>query len=168
MKNKKLIVLILTFFSLKLIGQVIPPSNRFVKYLYQNRSSIRMDNEIIKDKDFIINIPYAQKSVITHVGNMFTHILEFENRKAVVIIYSPLFIYNENVKEYNCDYKLFKNYLHKYNIDSIKNKFRLRRIKRFGIKIDKDKCFIVAYVNISKKEVDLFNYTLDSFNFPAR
>jgi hypothetical protein len=135
--------------------------DRFVDFVNVNKTSIGMHEVTIKDKGFRLRIPNCLKSNESRISYYFFQNLKFSNNQRILTLYVPnkKYVLNKTTNAYS--YKEFINQVEQLDIlEEIKD-VEFMKNKYFNIKL-LDGNFFIMYVNIQEKNIDNFNYSINS------
>lgn len=135
----------------------------FVNFTNNNKTGIKRDNETIKDKEFMLKIPNCLTKQQNKISHCFFQKLMFKNNQEIIAIYLPDNKY-KTTKKANFYYRDdFKKIL--LELDILKEVEDISFIKNrcFNILLLDDNFFIM-YINVKNKNVDDFNYSINSIN----
>lgn len=135
----------------------------FVKFTNSNKTNIKKDNEVIKDKGFTMEIPNSLIAQENSISYRFLQSLKFKNEQKIVIIYIPdkKYVLNKNINTYsNVE---FINQLKELDIFQEFKEVKFMKNRYFNI-ILLEHNFFVMYLNVQERNIDDFNYSIKSLN----
>lgn len=98
------------------------------------------------------------------ISGSFIDEFDYPQNKKVIFIYYAGYLKNliENKQELNLDYRRFETLCSENGINDELEKTRIKRSRRFGMKVLKDGHFVAIYLNVPEKQVEMFNHSLNS------
>lgn len=142
-------------------GKMLP----FVEFVNQNKTSIRLDEEVIDDKKFALKIPQGLINWGTEISNCFVQILDFKNDSKIVLIYLPNRDSSMEFKSQVVSYKKFKQICEMENIMEYMSKITLMPRRCYGLNKLERGCFYAIYLNVKKRDANAFEYSINSIQF---
>ncbi|MNK05231.1 hypothetical protein D3C87_231080 [compost metagenome] len=134
----------------------------FIEFKNENKTTIKRDNEVINDKKFTLQIPSSFKENRIKISNIFLQDLKFNNDERLIFLYIPDKKYKLE-KNRNYSYKEFINELNRLNLVHELDDFNFVKNRNFGLRLLENN-FFVMYVNIKKKNIDNYKYSINSIN----
>lgn len=135
----------------------------FVKFTNSNKTNIKKDDEVIKDKGFTMEIPNSLITQENRISYYFLQSLKFKNEQKIVTLYIPnkRYVLNKNISIYsNVE---FINQLKELDILQEFKEVKFMENRYFNIVLLEDN-FFVMYLNVQKKNINDFNYSIKSVN----
>jgi hypothetical protein len=139
-------------------------NEKFVEYVNDNKTTMRLDAEVVKDKDFKLQIPFGLQKSQVKVSNCFLHILNFNNDEKIVLLYMPDRKNTADNQSFSLSYADFKSLCIKENILENIESISMLENRRFGINRLNNVGFYAIYLNIKRNEVSAFNYSINSIS----
>ena len=133
----------------------------FVKFVNENKSTIKRDGEIIKDKNFNLQIPNSLSEKKIKISSYFLHDLKFDKKQKIVLLYTPDKKFHSEKKALDLSCEDFEKELNKLEIQYELESVKFNKNRRFGI-ILLDVNFFVMYINVKSKNVKDYNYAINS------
>ncbi len=135
----------------------------FVKFTNSNKTNIKKDDEVIKDKGFTIQIPNSLITQENSISYYFLQNLKFKNEQRIITLYIPdkKYILNKKISTYSS--VEFINLLKELNILQELKEVKFMKNRYFNITLLEDN-FFVMYLNVQEKKIDDFNYSINSIN----
>lgn len=133
----------------------------FVKFVNNNKTGIKKDNEVIKDKGFTMEIPNSLITQDNSISYYFLQSLKFKNEQKIITLYIPdkKYVLNKNINTYsNVE---FINQLKELNILQETKEIKFMKNRYFNIML-LDNNFFVMYINVQEKNINDFNYSIKS------
>lgn len=135
---------------------------KFITYMNDNKTFIRYDTEIIKDKDFNLQIPEGLQKSKVSINNCFLHILDFKKDQKIIILYIPNSKNLLKEQTLNISFLDFQKLCTKESDLEKIGKIRIIKNRRFGMNKLKKIGLYVIYLNIPANKIGAFNYSIKS------
>lgn len=136
-------------------------SIKYIEFTNRNTKNIKIDKQIIKDKDFEMKIPNSLEKHIIKVSYFFSQHLVFKKGERILIIYIPnkSFLLEKMKEVYTI--KEFQNLLEQLDIVHEIGDVKLKENRYFNIRL-LEKNFFIMYLNVYERDVQDFNFSINS------
>ncbi|MDM1046619.1 hypothetical protein HX004_08420 [Myroides sp. 1354] len=122
----------------------------------------KADDDLFYDKGFNINILNTMKKNSKVISYYFLNELVFDSEQRIVSLYIPNGQISGNVNLKSLSSIEFRETLEKIEVYSLIEHIKLIPNRKFAIILVDDN-FLMMYLNVKKKNVTEFNYSLESF-----
>lgn len=135
----------------------------FVKFVNENKLTIKRDDEVVKDMYFALQIPKSLSENKIKISSFFLQELKFDKNQKIILLYIPDKKYKLDRKILNYSFKTFKDELSKLDIYHDLESMEFIENRRFGLVLLEDNFFAI-YINIKKENIENYNYSINSIN----
>lgn len=132
--------------------------------LFHNDTAVasRADDDLFYDRGFNINILNTMKENSKVISSYFLNEFVFDSEQRIVSLYIPNGQISGDVNLKSLSSLEFRVTLEEIEVYSLIEHIKLMPNRKFAITVVDDN-FLMMYLNVKKKNVAEFNYSLDSF-----
>lgn len=134
---------------------------KFIDYVNDSKTDIKLDGETLKDKRFKIKIPVELQRREVKISDCFLHVLTINDKEKIALLYLPAGLGGDEEQFLNLSYLDFKNLCIKENIFNKIESVPMMPGRRFGIN-KLNNAFYAIYLNVKASHTVTFDYSIQS------